>query len=375
MQVGLGAPLLGASDPLKSVISGEDMGLKITDEQARLLEASFGSTNFLNPRSTKRNSTKIPSHQPWVGADWPEDIVTILSDKGAGATLQFDVNAIGNGELFRWIGNIFDDTWLTEKYHSLHQDFFKQRFFNNLEPPARPPIKHIIMAYGVNLRTSMGLIYLNKRDQNLPILDELVIEQDGKLWAEKYRKTTGKSDRRFLRNSSFPKSGDGTVPYISLSWAHSWIFEENYEVKQHPERIISASKSHFLQWAPEKISEVVARSTLVPGFEVHNSTDIATGRTTLVLEIEGLEHKDNTKDIFTMTTIFEYILPKVRQEMCLESNPLNVEICTYGYRIKRSPKSTKMKDNMLTSMFKDFQSKIFQYDDFFRRNRVFDDND
>ena len=36
--VGLGAPLLGAPGPLRSVLSGENMGLPFTDEEARTLE-------------------------------------------------------------------------------------------------------------------------------------------------------------------------------------------------------------------------------------------------------------------------------------------------------------------------------------------------
>ena len=41
--VGLSAPLLGAINPLRSIISGENMGLPITDEDARLI---FVSLNF-----------------------------------------------------------------------------------------------------------------------------------------------------------------------------------------------------------------------------------------------------------------------------------------------------------------------------------------
>ena len=36
--VGLAAPLLGAPGPLRSVLSGENMGLPFTDEEARGLE-------------------------------------------------------------------------------------------------------------------------------------------------------------------------------------------------------------------------------------------------------------------------------------------------------------------------------------------------
>ena len=44
--VGLAAPLLGAPGPLRSVLSGENMGLPFTDEEARILELCK-STGYL----------------------------------------------------------------------------------------------------------------------------------------------------------------------------------------------------------------------------------------------------------------------------------------------------------------------------------------
>ena len=51
--VGLGAPMLGAPAPTRSVISGETMGLPMTDKSARDLEITFGSTHTANVISTK----------------------------------------------------------------------------------------------------------------------------------------------------------------------------------------------------------------------------------------------------------------------------------------------------------------------------------
>ena len=51
--IGLAAPLLGAVGPLRSVLSGENMGLPFSHEEARVLELSFGSTLTANPISTK----------------------------------------------------------------------------------------------------------------------------------------------------------------------------------------------------------------------------------------------------------------------------------------------------------------------------------
>ena len=41
----MSAPLLGAVNPIKAVVSGESMGLPMSPRDARSLELSFGSTN------------------------------------------------------------------------------------------------------------------------------------------------------------------------------------------------------------------------------------------------------------------------------------------------------------------------------------------
>ena len=51
--VGLSAPMLGATNPLRAVISGENMGLPISDEVARAMEVTFGSTHSINTISSK----------------------------------------------------------------------------------------------------------------------------------------------------------------------------------------------------------------------------------------------------------------------------------------------------------------------------------
>ena len=47
------APLLGAPAPTRSVISGETMGLPMSDKGARDLEITFGSTHTANIISSK----------------------------------------------------------------------------------------------------------------------------------------------------------------------------------------------------------------------------------------------------------------------------------------------------------------------------------
>lgn len=128
---------------------------------------------------------------------------------------------------------------------------------NMLEtPPDRPHINHVIMAYGVDLATEAGYIYkkteqLSETDDDsrstkrfkkkefdgVPSLKGVVWEKPcGKLdyesKLESFAETLlGKKRvrRQSLKGDSgealnwLHHSGDGTIPYLSLMWAHTWL--------------------------------------------------------------------------------------------------------------------------------------------------------
>lgn len=127
---------------------------------------------------------------------------------------------------------------------------------NMLEtPPDRPHIKHVIMAYGVDLATEAGYIYKKteqlvqtedsrstkrfkkKEFDGVPSLKGVVWEKPrGKLdyesKLESFAETLmGKKRvrRQPLKGDSgealhwLHHSGDGTIPYLSLMWAHTWL--------------------------------------------------------------------------------------------------------------------------------------------------------
>jgi Lecithin:cholesterol acyltransferase len=66
--VGLSAPALGAINPLRAVLSGENMGLPWTDDVARDIEVTFGSTHTVNPMSSKRAFC-----DNWEFNEWDEE--------------------------------------------------------------------------------------------------------------------------------------------------------------------------------------------------------------------------------------------------------------------------------------------------------------
>jgi len=74
--VGLSAPMLGAVNPLRAVISGENMGLPVPDDSARHMEITFGSTHTVNPISSKEGFC-----DQWDAERWDEEPVSNSKSK------------------------------------------------------------------------------------------------------------------------------------------------------------------------------------------------------------------------------------------------------------------------------------------------------
>lgn len=102
------------------------------------------------------------------------------------------------------------------------------------------------MAYGVDLPTEFAYVYKKSIRQDekqeesssekydgVPTLEKVIWEEaNGKLVTEhlEHRSLTDTLVRRKAKREPLPNpniqlqhSGDGTVPYLSLSWAHTWL--------------------------------------------------------------------------------------------------------------------------------------------------------
>jgi len=317
--VGLAAPLLGAPGPLRSVLSGENMGLPFTDEEARILELSFGSTSSVNPiptkmgfcddpddredsRRAKRNKSKSRKEQnrnlacldelvsdiearanetynPWQ--DYPA-LRLLLKDRvdydsafpmirverefcdesekspcANQTAIDFSAQDVMNGNIFDQFSNIWKEEKdpLGVKLEQLQDSWWKGNVPNMLEStPERPHIKHVVMAYGTDVPTEAGYIY--KKIDRKPNPSNNTTSAEGKeafdgvpemhkvIWEEKHGRIIEESmpePSTFTESILFKKkqtrrpfnsgdsslwlhhSGDGTIPYLSLMWAHTWL--------------------------------------------------------------------------------------------------------------------------------------------------------
>lgn len=171
--VGYAAPLLGSGGALKAILSGHTFGLPISDAQARELLVTFPSTLFLNPRSPRSalgltNSNSSVFSRQGVVYEYEEPLVTIKSSSGS-STINFGIKDVESGDLYKWAGDIFHDPLLSEQLHVL-QEHYRD---DPLQPLSaiyrRPPIRHVMMVYGVDLPTESSYLYRTPDPNSSPV--------------------------------------------------------------------------------------------------------------------------------------------------------------------------------------------------------------
>jgi len=200
------------------------------------------------------------------------------------------------------------------------------------------------MAYGVDIPTEVGYVYRksDKTDQTgpdgVPFLESVVWEVPGGQLEDERQEvsrnaladllTKKKPKRRNRREGALPYSGDGSVPYLSLSWAHTWLLHAVRALRHSgkPDELenpldhirISHRPKGAMEWQegppPERI--IVEREK-----KVEESSDTGTAHphgtkykpemvrydnrgesrttgiqyTTTVIEAIGVEHKETTR--------------------------------------------------------------------------------
>ena len=170
-------------------------------------------------------------------------------------TIKFGPREVMNGHIFNEFATIWNEKGspLKVKLDQLSTSWWNTNGVPNMleTTPDRPHIKHVIMAYGTDVRTEVGYVYrkttkeLNATEDKesfdgVPFISQVIVEeQNGKLVRESLNQTKSsftetilrkkKDTRRPLKmeNGETPTwlhhSGDGTIPYISLMWAHTWL--------------------------------------------------------------------------------------------------------------------------------------------------------
>lgn len=245
---------------------------------------------------------------------------------------------------------------------------------------SRPLIKHVIMAYGVDIPTEAGYVYSKKYDvvgkrlvdrneTEIPNLKAVIWEDGlGKLTAEQIEAPRGsiaevlikKKPKRSSINATvdgaqLPRSGDGSVPYLSLSWAHTWLLHaarakryiedrDNIVVENAKNVLDHIRVSHrprgaitWVDGAPGQPETVTGKDGLKPNPdtgtnhphgtrykpEMHRYHNVGVSRTTgieyttTVLEAVGVEHKETTRNYDILAAVFTDVLKYMHDDMNL----------------------------------------------------------
>ena len=226
---------------------------------------------------------------------------------------------------------------------------------------SRPYIKHVIMAYGVDIPTETGYEYRKrnntKQDKNSkfdrpPVLSKVLWEIPGGVIAEQVIKPSSgsltdalikkKARLEPLLNGTLLHSGDGTIPYLSLSWAHTWLLHAiraqrfTYGIKAEGSILETVQVSHRpvdeLEWIqgrppPEQLLGMSKRKKpterdtgtshphgtrykpqMVKFHNVGISRQTGMEYSTTVIEAAGVEHKETTRNYDILAAAFSEIL-------------------------------------------------------------------
>lgn len=261
-------------------------------------------------------------------------------------TIPFGPQDVQTGDLFTVFNAVFreKDEPLRIKREQLQESFWESNVKNFLNRTwERPIIKHVILAYGVDVPTEIAYEYqkVEQVDHNeldgVPRLSVVHYEVAGGNLEEEHHTGKGfpdlfgkkKRKRSNHRKGSLPHSGDGSVPYLSLAWAHTWLLHAGRALRySHPtgeglknpldEIEISHRPQGAMKWEkgppPEraaipiekKVEESSDTGTSHPHgtkykpemIRYHNTgTSRTTGieYTTTVIEAIQVEHKETTR--------------------------------------------------------------------------------
>jgi len=236
---------------------------------------------------------------------------------------------------------------------------------------SRPHIKHVIMAYGVDLPTEVGYAYKKvereeeeKHEYNgIPTLERVIWEEaHGKLFEEylEPRSLTDTLKRRKAKreplhhgNVRLQHSGDGTVPYLSLSWAHTWLLHA-IRAQRHIQgnhvpgtnALEDVHVSHRPKGAMEWVEGGVPSSETGDATRTNAEKDDDTGTThphgtkykpemtrfhnvgtsrktgmkysTTVIEAIGVEHKETTRNYDILAAVFTDVLRNMHDDLRIQ---------------------------------------------------------
>ncbi|MBA0708664.1 hypothetical protein Golax_023760 [Gossypium laxum] len=323
----VGAPLLGSTETVKGMLSGNTFGLPVSEGTARLMFNSFGSSLWMMPFSkycradamylkhfsggirkgpnayqceqkefqsnysgfsTNIINIEIPSTR---GIDAYPSVSELSQTNfssmecGLPTQLSFSAREISDGTFFKAIEDYDSDSKRT--LHQLKQSYHDDPVLNPLTPWDRPPIKNVFCIYGVDSRTEVGY-YFAPSGKPYPdnwIITDVIYEIEGSLVSRSGNQVEGNPG---------PASGDETVPYHSLSWCKNWL-GPRVNITRAPQSEHDGSDVQVelnVEHHNEDVVPNMTRSPRVKYITYYEDSESIPGKRTAVWELDKANHRN-----------------------------------------------------------------------------------
>ncbi|GMI32741.1 hypothetical protein TeGR_g7794 [Tetraparma gracilis] len=347
-----------------SVLSGENMGLPISEKESREIELTFGSTVTASPVPRAAGKKWRCSSQPGGGVlanlrrqvegrtEWDTNfpLVTLVTNPsplltttkprivrksspppGSQRLHSFGPAGISSGAILSGFASHSSEpapllSKLAQTLRACHDPEVPWTHLLN-RTWARPPIQNIVIVYGVDVPTEVGYVYSEQQLDPLPKLEEVLWENaGGEITVEVLGAGgwTRKPKTRPLRvdpNLAWTRSGDGTVPYMSLSHAFTWLADDSSEeldVGTISVSVKHATSARFgsLAESPDDtcfendiagVGQCLDEETHMERFSSRVQADNGVVLSTAVIEARGVEHKEITRNLSLLRLAFREI--------------------------------------------------------------------
>eukprot|EP00045_Choanoeca_perplexa_P011545 m.123105 g.123105 ORF g.123105 m.123105 type:complete len:1130 (-) comp15670_c0_seq2:15-3404(-) len=222
-----------------------------------------------------------------------------------GSSHSYSVEDFATGQLFQEFASFGNDSMARNIYESFVDDYRETSLELNphFKRPSRPPVRQVAVIYGVNVRTK-HFIGLQQAIPGGPYAPQIIHETtDGQLQNSK---------GRVIGSTGLRKSGDGSVPYASLSWAHAWHLTDDVRVTYRPSRMKEYYQHLLGKWGEQNVLSLM--NTVEP--ETHRFDSYEDGFATTVVEVDGLEHRRSVMSPVTLRILDSLMQELIQHTLC-----------------------------------------------------------
>jgi len=127
--------------------------------------------------------------------------------------------------------------------------------------------------------------------------------------------------KRFVKKGAQIHTGDLTIPYVSLSYALTWLSHGDVTKEEYRPSVVHRAKHN---WAPSKVASAVSIGVSVdPAASIFSSAKAKSGDSTVVIEVESVDHLEIIKHSYVQSLVFEHLLPLMEKELRLDDSALD----------------------------------------------------